>query len=151
MVDFPDFGGRKAAFFCPLQYARRFRSIHRMSSSWLKFHVVLLVASLQCFAPLIHAHTHGTPAGHDIHMYGEETGVVADGVPSLHVVSAEQHHGPAIGVAKEYKHDHTLPFFDVFDLGQLLAFPHTVAFVSDFRRSFSAPRIRFTRPSPQAP
>jgi len=122
-----------------------------MSRSWLKFLVVLLVASLQCVAPLIHAHTHEAPTGHDIHMHGDETGMVADGAPSLHVVGAEQHHGPTIGVAKEYKRDYTLPFFDVSALGQLLALPYPVAFVSDFRRSFSAPGIRFTRPSAQAP
>ena len=122
-----------------------------MSSSWLKFLVVLLVASLQCFAPLIHAHTHGVPANHDIHMHGDEAGMIVDGAPSFHVVGAEQHHGPAIGVAKEFKRDYTLPSFDVPALGRLVALPHTAAFIPDFRRSFSAPGIRFTRPSAQAP
>ena len=125
--------------------------MHAMLNSWSKFLVLTLVACLQCFAPLIHAHTHGVPASHDIHFHGDETGFVAGPVSNVQVIGVAQQHGPAIGVAKEYKRGYMLPSFDVSALGRLVALPHTVLFVPDFRRAFFAPGIRFTRPSAQAP
>lgn len=118
-----------------------------MSTSWSKFLVILLVASLQCFAPLIHAHTNAAPGSHDIHTHGEETGAAA----SVQALDADHHHGQAIGVAKEYKRDFTLPFFDAAVLIPAISFPQTVSLAPDSWRSFASPGIRFTRPSPQAP
>ena len=118
-----------------------------MFSSWPKFLVVLLVASLQCVAPLIHAHTNGVPGTHDIHSHGEETGAAAN----IQVLDVDQHHGQAIGVAKEYKRDYTLTFFDAVDLTPSLSLPQTVSLAPDLWRSYASPGIRFIRPSPQAP
>ncbi len=118
-----------------------------MFNSWSKFLVVLLVASLQCAAPLIHAHTNGVPGNHDIHSHDKETSVAV----SVQVLDADHHHGQAIGVAKEYKRDYTLPFFDVAVLAPPISLPQTVSLAPDLWRSFAEPGIRFTRPSPQAP
>jgi len=118
-----------------------------MLNSWPKFLVVLLVATLQCVAPLIHAHTNGVPGNHDIHTHGEE----ASAVPSVQALEVDQHHGQAIGVAKEYKRDYTLPFFDAAVSAPAISLPQTVSLAPDSWRSFAAPGIRFTRPSPQAP
>ena len=118
-----------------------------MFTSWPKFLVVMLVASLQCFAPLLHAHTNGVPGNHDIHTHGEETSTAA----SVQVLDADHHHGQAIGVAKEFKRDYTLPFFDAAVLVPALSLPQTVSLAPDSWRSFAAPGIRFTRPAAQAP
>ena len=118
-----------------------------MLNSWPKFLVVLLVVALQCAAPLIHAHTNGAPGNHDIHSHGEETGAAA----SVQALDADHHHGQAIGVAKEYKRDYTLPFFDAAVSAPAISLPLTVSLAPDSWRSFVAPGIRFTRPSAQAP
>ena len=118
-----------------------------MLNAWPKFLVVVLVASLQCFAPLIHAHTNGVPSDHDIHTHGEETGAV----PSVQALDVDQHHGQAIGVAKEFKRDYTLPFFDAAVLVPAISLPQAVSLAPDLLHSFAAPYTRFTRPSAQAP
>ena len=122
-----------------------------MFNSWSKFLVVTLIAGLQCFAPLIHAHTRGVPADHDIHFHGDETGVVAGAAPDVQVIGVAQQHGPAIGVAKEYKRDNTLPSFDTPLLSRFVALPQTFSLHPDVWRLFLAPGVRFTRPSAQAP
>ncbi|MBT9613524.1 MAG: hypothetical protein IV108_09710 [Burkholderiales bacterium] len=119
----------------------------RMFHSWPKFLVVVLVAGLQCFAPLIHAHTNGVPGDHDIHAHGEETGAAA----SVQALDVDHHHGQAIGVAKEYKRDYTLPLSGVAVLAPGFTFPQAPSLASDTWRSFAAPGVRFTRPSAQAP
>ncbi|MDP1680368.1 MAG: hypothetical protein Q8L39_01145 [Burkholderiales bacterium] len=118
-----------------------------MFNSWPKFLVVVLVASLQCVAPLIHAHTNGVPGHHDTHMLDEEKGAVA----SVQALDVDHHHGQSIGVAKEYKRDSTLLFFDAAVLAPSISLPQTVSLAPDLWRSFAAPGIRFTRPSAQAP
>ena len=130
-----------------MQSAPGFRSIGPMFNSWPKFLVVALVVGLQCFAPLIHAHTHEheSPDSHDIHMHAVEMGA------SVQALDVEQQPGSAIGVAKEYKRDYTLPLFDVAVLAPPISLPQTVSLAPDSWRSFAASGIRFTRPSAQAP
>lgn len=118
-----------------------------MFNSWQKFLVVVLVAGLQCFAPLIHAHTNGVPGDHDIHSHDKETSAAA----SVQVLDADHHHGQAIGVVKEYKRDYTLQFFDAAVLAPYTIRPQTVSLAPDLWHSYTPPGIRFTRPSPQAP
>lgn len=118
-----------------------------MLNFYPKFLLVLLVASLQCVAPLIHAHTNAAPGNHDIHTHGEETSAAA----SIQALDADHHHSQAIGVAKEYKRDYTLPFFDAAVLIPAISFSQTISRAPDSWRSYTSPGIRFTRPSPQAP
>ena len=118
-----------------------------MFHSWPKFLVVVLVASLQCFAPLIHAHTNSAPDNHTIHTHGEEASATAN----IEVLDVDQHHGQTIGVAKEYKRDYTLPLFDAVVLASAILLPATVSLSPDLWRSYAPPGIRFIRPSPQAP
>lgn len=118
-----------------------------MLNSWPKLLVVVLVASLQCFAPLIHAHTNGVPGHHDTHLHDEGTGVLA----SVQALDMDHHHGQAIGVAKEYKRDYTLLFVDAAVLAVYIPLPQTVSLAPDTWRSFAAPGVRFTRPAAQAP
>lgn len=124
-----------------------------MFNAWPKFLVVALVAGLQCFAPVIHAHAHEheSPANHDIHFHGDETGVVAGAAPDVQVIGVARQHGPAIGVAKEYKRDNTLPSFDTPLPARFVALPQTFSPHPDAWRFFLAPGVRFTRPSAQAP
>lgn len=116
-----------------------------MFKSWPKFLVILLVASLQCVAPLIHAHTNSAA---DHHEYSHSEG----SAPALHPVLGEDHqHGETIGVAKEYKRDYTLVFFAT---ATLLSTPLPFQAISpapDRVQPLPPPVNRHTRPSPQAP
>jgi hypothetical protein len=118
-----------------------------MLNSWPKFLVVVLVACLQCVAPLIHAHTSGVPGHHDTHTHGEETSAAA----SVQALDVDHHHGQSIGVAKEYKRDYTLLFFDAAVSAVYTPLPQTVSLAPDLLRSFAASYTRFARPAAQAP
>lgn len=115
--------------------------------SWPKFLVVVLIASLQCVAPLIHAHTNGA-SDHSVHTHAEEAGAA----PILLLLDEDHHqHGQAIGVAKEYKRDYTLILFDATVLTASAPLAQIVSLAPDLWRSFAAPDIRYTRPTAQAP
>ncbi|MBI5751515.1 MAG: hypothetical protein HZA59_05145 [Hydrogenophilales bacterium] len=118
-----------------------------MLNSWPKFLLVLLVASLQCVSPLIHAHTNDVPGHHDAHMIEAEMDVVAQ----VQALDADHHHGQSIGVAKEYKRDYTLLSFEAAVLSHKISLPQPVSLAPDLLRSFATRHTRFTRPSAQAP
>lgn len=118
-----------------------------MFSSWPKFLVILLVASLQCFAPLIHAHTNSTPHDHVIHVHSDATSASA----AIDVVDVDHQHGEAIGVAKEYKRDYSLLLFAAALLAAMWALPATRLVIRVFYQRYSLPPRRHSPPSPQAP
>lgn len=118
-----------------------------MLNSWQKFLVVVLVATLQCVSPLIHAHADIVPGNHDIHLHNDETYAV----PSVQAFDADHRHGQTIGVAKEYKRDYTLPFFDAAVLARSAIRSQAVSFAPASWQAHTPPGIRYTRPSPQAP
>ncbi|MDP2782962.1 MAG: hypothetical protein Q8O38_00010 [Sulfurimicrobium sp.] len=81
-----------------------------------RFLVLILLALLQCFAPLLHAHTHGISVEGKVHMHGEgEAPVLASpireysGLPSF---VADRDESPVIAMAQEYRHDSTIALSD---------------------------------------
>lgn len=78
------------------------------------FVLIVLLALLQCFAPLLHAHTLG--GGHDggVHLYDvaelHSGGFDSGNTP---VFSAHGDESPAIGMAQEYRQDGAMLLFDV--------------------------------------
>ena len=71
------------------------------------FYWVVLLAVLQCFAPLLHAHVTGHSQSSGIHFHAdddmlEHVGTLA-GMPEFKAAKTEY---PAIGVAQEYKKDY---------------------------------------------
>lgn len=117
-----------------------------MVQPWPKLLVILLVASLQFFAPLIHAHTKSVPNDHAPHIHSDATGVSS----AIDVVDVDHDHGQAIGVAKEYKRDYTLLLFVALLVATLLISLRRV-WTPHFRRIYAPPARRFARPCPQAP
>jgi len=90
-----------------------------MSSSRNKFVLILLLALLQCFAPLLHAHTHASFATNGVHIDGMDELAVADsGKPAF--TEEGGHDAPAITMAQEYRQDGTIALPDV-DLAVLAA------------------------------
>jgi hypothetical protein len=81
-----------------------------------RFIVLILLALLQCFAPLLHAHAHGISVEGKVHMHGEgEAPVLASsiheysGLPSF---VADRDESPVIAMAQEYRHDSTIALSD---------------------------------------
>ncbi len=81
-----------------------------MSSSRNKFVLLLLLALLQCFAPLLHAHAHGLSVANGVHLDGvDELFATDSGKPSL---MAERDDAPTIVMVQEYRHDSTIALSD---------------------------------------
>ena len=118
-----------------------------MVNVWSKFLLVALLACLQCVAPLIHAHTNGLQDHHDTYITVQET----DDAAYAHAFEADHDHGQAIGVAKEFKRDYILPFFDVARFSVYAPPPQIVLLAPDLWRSVTVPFPRFTRPPARAP
>lgn len=77
-----------------------------MFTSRNKFVLLLLLALLQCFAPLLHAHAHGSAVVSGVHIDGMDELHAADsGTP---VLTAERENSPAIAMAQEYRQDSTI-------------------------------------------
>ena len=77
-----------------------------MIQSWKNFHIVLLLAFLQCFAPMLHAHAMGDSSGGEVHFHADDHAHVPTNVlpnqPAYEVCADEY---PAIGMAQVYKKD----------------------------------------------
>jgi len=78
------------------------------NNNWKQAWAVLLLAFLQCFAPLLHAHPGGASASHGVHVHWEMV-LQADasrgaGVALSHVGDDEA----TIVVAQEFKHDYAI-------------------------------------------
>ncbi|BCB27115.1 hypothetical protein SKTS_20010 [Sulfurimicrobium lacus] len=77
-----------------------------MSTSRNKFVLLLLLALLQCFAPLLHAHTHGIGGASGVHLDGVDELVVADsGKPAF---MADRSDAPAIAMVQEYRQNRSI-------------------------------------------
>ena len=79
-----------------------------MNNSWKQSLAVLLLAFLQCFAPLLHAHPGGDSASHGVHFHGEMAahGQATGGAVGSLSQSADDE--AAIGVAQEFRHDYAI-------------------------------------------
>ena len=86
-----------------------------MSPSRNRFVLIFLLTLLQCFAPLLHAHTHGSPVASGVHIYGVDELAVADS--SKPAFTAERgESAPAIAMAQEYRQDSAIALPDAMNL-----------------------------------
>lgn len=120
------------------------------------FFLLVLLALLQCFAPLLHAHTHGGPAPAGVHLHDLDglhavNGMVSD-TPSL---TAQWHHAPVIAMASELRQDCAIelanadqPTAPAHWLKQSLAVPSLDPF---FSVSPPGGRCCYSHPFSQAP
>ena len=131
-----------------------------MSTSRNKFVLLLLLALLQCFAPLLHAHTHA-----HTHGLSEASGVHIDGVDEMFaadsgtpVLTAERENSPAIAMAQEYRQDSTIALSDADQ--PVPAAPASSLSTAFFRLPFQASTVVtvlpggpliYSRPFSQAP
>ncbi|PWB58071.1 MAG: hypothetical protein C3F18_03065 [Nitrosomonadales bacterium] len=83
-----------------------------MTSSRSRFLVLFLLALLQCFAPLLHAHAHGISVEGKVHMHGEgEAPLLASPVhehPAFQSFMADRDEAPVIAMAQEFRQDSTI-------------------------------------------
>lgn len=88
-----------------------------MTSSRNRFLVLFLLALLQCFAPLLHAHAHGISVEGKVHIHGEgEVPVLASPIhehPALPSFMADHDEAPVIAMAQEFRQDSTIALSDV--------------------------------------
>jgi len=126
-----------------------------MLSHWKNIYLVMLLAFLQCFAPLLHAHALGMSHASGVHFHFDNDMLEHDdaeaGKPALKIAKTEF---PAIGMAQEYKKDPVLFIAD--DHGALppglpVAFLNAHTLVATAQQ-YPAP-FRFYHPLPlsQAP
>lgn len=70
------------------------------------FVLIILLTLLQCFAPLLHAHTFGVGQDGGVHLY--EVSKLHSGdqhAAHPHVIDAHGDESPAIGMVQEYRQD----------------------------------------------
>jgi hypothetical protein len=79
-----------------------------MNKNWKQSWAVLLLAFLQCFAPLLHAHPGGDSTSHGVHFHGEMAaqGHAPEGAGFSLSHAADDE--AAIGVAQEFRHDYAI-------------------------------------------
>lgn len=94
-----------------------------MTPSRNSFVLILLLTLLQCFAPLLHAHTFGVGQGGGVHLY-DVVELHSGGLDAGHtqVLDAHGDESPAIGMAQEYRQDSAMVLSDVAQLA-LVQFP----------------------------
>ena len=71
-------------------------------------HVVVLLAFLQCFAPLLHAHALGNYQSSDVHFHLDHNALEHDAKPGKAELQSTQTELPAISMAQEFKKDSVL-------------------------------------------
>ncbi len=80
-----------------------------MLSRLKNIYLIVLLAMLQCFAPLLHAHTMGMSHVSGVHAHFDhdmlDLGAAEAGKPEVKITKSEF---PAIGVAQEYKKEYVL-------------------------------------------
>jgi len=113
----------------------------------------LLLAFLQCFAPLLHAHPGGVSASHGVHFHGEM-------VPQAHASGgagvALSHVGDdeiTIGVAQEFKQDYAIQAGEPLVAATQSLLPDRLERRNDvpLARSSHSARLPYTIPLAQAP
>lgn len=127
-----------------------------MSANRNKFVLLLLLALLQCFAPLLHAHAHGSSVVAGVHIDGVGDLLVADsGKPAF---MEERVEAPAITMAQEYRKDSTIALPDVDQpvlaapVSSLTAVSFPAPFLAaSFVTLFPGGELVHSRPFSQAP
>lgn len=77
-----------------------------MSLGRNRFFLLVLLALLQCFAPLLHAHTHGIPATVGVHLHDLDGLYAAnDRAPDTPRLAAQRDDAPVIAMASELRQD----------------------------------------------
>lgn len=77
-----------------------------MSLGRNRFFLLMLLALLQCFAPLLHAHTHGIPASAGVHLHDLDGLYAANGTaPDTPLLTAQRDDAPVIAMASELRQD----------------------------------------------
>lgn len=114
-----------------------------MTQSRNRFVLVFLLALLQCFAPLLHAHTHDQFVGGGVHMHGGVEWQLADSPSSTPYLIAERVDAHVIAMAQEYRQDSAMVLSDADQPGQVIS-----SSLSRFSLSFSPAIIIAGRHSP---
>lgn len=98
-----------------------------MTSGRIRLLVLFVLALLQCFAPLLHAHAHGAAAEGRVHLHGESGGHLL--VPHSHEASvfssflADHDEAPVIAMAQEFRHDSAIVLSGETPSGLTATFP----------------------------
>lgn len=128
-----------------------------MSTNRNKFVLVILLALLQCFAPLLHAHAHGQSVAGGVHMHGDVDRLFADtaspGTPNL---LAERVDAPVVAMAREYRQDSAIALSDADHPAPAISSPLSSFFQQPFLAVFVSPSLpcgllSYSRPFSQAP
>jgi hypothetical protein len=85
-----------------------------MTPSRNSFVLILLLTLLQCFAPLLHAHTFGDAQGSGVHLY-DVAELHSGELDGGHTHALSAHAGdesPAIGMVQEYRQDSAMALSD---------------------------------------
>lgn len=125
----------------------------------IRFPLLALLALLQCFAPLLHAHApdvHGAPAVAGVHLHDLDAWHAVDAaVSDAPAFVADHGHGQVIAMVREFRQDGVMALADDGQPGAPAGIPVAVAAVSRvlFPLPVSPPGCvsSHTRPYPQAP
>lgn len=119
--------------------------------------LVFLLALLQCFAPLLHAHTHGQSGAGGVHMHGGIEWQLADLPSSTPYLIAERVNAPVIAMAQEYRQDSVMVLSDADQPGLAVSSSLLTRFSLSFSPVIIAGRhspggmLPYARPFSQAP
>lgn len=97
-----------------------------MTSGRNRYFVLVFLALLQCFAPLLHAHAHGISVEGKVHIHGEGKAHVQSllehehpGIPSFTV---DRDEAPVIAMAQEFRHEIIMALSDAPQLAVKVSF-----------------------------
>lgn len=76
-----------------------------MARNWKQLSLLAVLAFLQCFAPLLHAHADGVSATYGVHFHLLDSLTADEAALGQPVVKSSKEDYPAIGMAQEYKKD----------------------------------------------
>jgi len=124
-----------------------------MNKNWKHAWAVLLLAFLQCFAPLLHAHPGGDSASHGVHLHGEMAQQAHASGGAVLSLSHLDHDDASIGVAQEFKHDYAIQASEPLVAATRLSLPGRLERRNDvpLTRPSSCARIPYILPFAQAP
>lgn len=127
-----------------------------MSKLFIRFPLLMLLALLQCFAPLLHAHAHDAPAVAGVHLHDLDGWRAADALASdAPAFMADHGHDQVIAMAREFRQDSVMALVDDDQPGASSAvFVAGTAVFRVLRPLSASPPGCFSshiRPYPQAP
>lgn len=101
-----------------------------MSRKWKNLHVIVLLAFLQCFAPLLHAHALGNFQSSGVHFHLDNDMLEHSAKAGKADLQSSQTELPAITMAQEFKKDAVLFVINDVDLpfrypSQVLVYAHS--------------------------